>query len=174
MKNIILLLTFIFAQFAFGSYSVPDKSITPRKLAPANIVTSSVNPFWTYAGSTTPSEVTDVNVTITTSGRPVMVRIEPGVLTGNGAFLQCRASSAKTDIGCNFYIYRDGSSIAAFNITSNGASSNLLIAVPPGVVSFIDQPTAASHTYKLYAAPVSGAAGYNVDTQMISMTAMEI
>lgn len=121
---------------------VKDLGITNAKLAAANIATSSSSGSFTTT-SATYVNVTNLSVTISTVGRPVMIFFNPpGATSSDIGFVGAGAAGSGS-----FRILRSGGAIST-TVVSTTANNSL---VPPGSLNFIDQPSAGSHTYVLQA-----------------------
>lgn len=105
--------------------------------------------------STSLTNVTNMSVTITTTGRPVMIIIQPAS-GANGFFAVRRVSGTGNSTGL-IGVTRDASLIAEaelFNGASVAAVATTLVI--PGSFHFFDpSPSAASHTYNFQAATVA-------------------
>lgn len=104
------------------------------------VTSSSSGAFLTH--TLTPVQVTNLSVTLTTTGRPVKVlcqgdgsQVVSGFFTGSFVFQSGSGAAA-------IFIYRDGSMIAAYPTGQIYA---------PGAIAFLDTTAAAgSHTYAIY------------------------
>lgn len=89
--------------------------------------------------SSTPVLIANQSITITTTGRPVEVRLSVSGAS-SGGFLQIPTSTALISI------VRDGSNIVDINVGAGGFSGTVLL--PPSAVAVLDTgATAATHTY---------------------------
>lgn len=99
-----------------------------------------------FSTSSTPYvDVTNLTVTLTTTGRPVMVGLM-GDGTANTIFgVGCNGAT-----GCDgsFAVNRDGSVIAESVVRTLGPTQ---LIVPPGGLNAMDPVTAGTHTYKIQA-----------------------
>jgi hypothetical protein len=137
---------------------VKDGGITSAKLAPLNSATSSSCGAFTTNSS---GFVTNLSVTITTTGRPVSV----GMLSdGSGLLAAVQgvqfSGATYSDYGAIITIYRDSSPIATQQI--RGATSATVVggpgraSAPVSAFSHIDTPSAGSHTYEIHAQILTG------------------
>jgi hypothetical protein len=95
---------------------------------------------WTTS-SVTPGNVTNLSVTLTTTGRPVLVSLQSDGSSNN----------ASVNAGTSWVsalVLRDGSVVARNAASGSGG----IVAVPCGSVFFLDAPGAGSHTYTVQAA----------------------
>lgn len=137
-----------------GTNDLVNASVTPAKLAALNIVTSSSSGNAT-GNSATFTNVTNLTVTLTTTGRPVYVGL---IADGSGSVssIGVGGSSAPTAV---FSIERDFStSIALAQIQTAVTTGNANINQPPGSLWTIDVPAAGTHSYTLQARLSSGTA----------------
>lgn len=126
--------------------AITDANVTKAKLAALGQQISSSSGNYTVTGSF--ADVTNLTVTITTTGRPVMLLIQSdgtGLAT-NKTQIDIAASS------CLLKYLRDGSDLAYNNFSIGGSVSYLGEFTFP----YVDVPSAGSHTYKLQAERVSG------------------
>lgn len=135
---------------------VADASITRAKLAAVGQqVSSSCGTFTSTSGSQT--DVTNLTVTITTTGRPVMLTLQPDG-SGGGAVIYNTLAAAGGFLG-NIYFVRGGSNIAASTISNNIASTAQIIRMMPGGFHYLDVVGAGTYTYKVQVDVVSGLVG---------------
>lgn len=121
---------------------IADGAVTPAKRsALGQQISSSSGSFSTT--STTFVDVTNLTVTITTTGRPVWVGLQPDGDTSDNAGIGCTVASG-TSIA-SFQILRGGSVISRAYVAADG----LFGFSPPGSLWLIDVPTAGTYTYKV-------------------------
>ncbi len=96
-----------------------------------------------------PTLVTNLSVTITSTGRPIRVECAPASASVSGTF----AVAGAADLTLLLYIYRDGVAIAKTvvrTVIASGAGATPGINVPPGVVYIVDPVAAGTYQYDLY------------------------
>lgn len=125
------------------------------KLA-SNYVASTSGSGSFATNSTSFVDVTNLTVTITTTGGAVEVFLIPE--DGTNLSYVGPAINAGTDISGQIKLLRDATSVGIFYSASTGASGTLGDAVPAGAIRFFDTPAAGTYTYKLQAL-VSSASG---------------
>lgn len=128
-----------------------DGSVTPaKKAALGQQISLSSGGYFTTSTSLT--DVTNLTVTITTTGRPVMLKLQPdGVGT---AEMSCLGVANATSVVSTRFV-RGSTAIADFVqylLPSNFGGVNHGIAVPSSVISHIDTPVAGTYTYKVQVA----------------------
>jgi hypothetical protein len=135
---------------------IADGAVTASKLSAMGQVVSGASGSYTNA-STTPADVTNLSVTVTATGRPVMLFLQPD--GGSGGANVGASNGTLTSQSGGIRILRDGSTIANFYVDGgSGASSGGSQA--PGSIQFLDTgATAGSHTYKVQAWAVVGGGG---------------
>jgi len=104
--------------------------------------------------STSFVDVTNLSVTITTTGRPVMLMFTPdGVSVSLPGQLRGVVNSGTTNVNVNFNIRRDSTDIAttAYAELRNTGNEGSNIICPPGFLNHIDVIAAGTYTYKLQA-----------------------
>lgn len=121
------------------------------------------------------TDVTNLSVTIVTSGRPVMLMLVSADTSGSSGFIS--ASGTDANVGGSILFNRDASttlSTSEFIITGAAATSKGL-AVPPGAFQFVDTTaTAASHTYKIRAASLLVVASASMGFSNVKLIAYEL
>lgn len=125
-----------------------DNNVTrPKIVAVGHQVSSSSGAFSTNSASFV--DVTNLSVTITTTGRPVMLLLCSNSSTANIGTAQTGAAS---ETGADFAWVRD-STIVSTNVlfTTAGSAPGANIDIPPGSINFLDRPAAGTFTYKLQA-----------------------
>jgi len=115
-------------------------------------VSSSTGAFTTSSGSFV--DVTNATVTITTTGRPVVLSLQPdGDVSNPGALI-----GAGTN-GSAARILKDGTAIANYSLAA--------LALYQGWMLIDAAPSAAAHTYKLQVQNAFGATGNTLVTRMV-------
>lgn len=113
--------------------------------------------------STIPAVVTGVNITLTTSGRPVMVMCQPDG-TAPGLF-SCDNLVNPPEI--DVYLYRDTTNIAFFRFGLQSTTQYIIF--PPSAVQFVDVVAAGTYTYSLKVAlSVSGGTVFVTNVKMVA------
>jgi hypothetical protein len=129
-------------------YSAPVKSLADLASGSAGQqISSSSASFSSSSGSSTP--VTNLTVTITTLGRPVLLSLQPagGTLS---ASVSIDGDSGINDPNILLFFKRGASAIAKFNfyLSAKEASSfGAGLHLPPTAFWFIDTPAAGTYTY---------------------------
>ncbi len=92
-----------------------------------------------------PNPVTNMSVTITTSGRPVVLMIQPDGTTNPASYGVNPAGSGATSFSAQ--INRGGSSIAKWTLLGYSAASGFI--TPGGAnIMFLDTPASGTYTYQ--------------------------
>lgn len=139
-----------------GTTQLADGSVTPaKKAALGQQVSSSSGSFTTNSSSFT--DVTNLTVTITTTGRPVWLGLQGTTSTSptSGVYLQRNGSSS--GFNGNVVFIRDSTSVSLSNFGNEYPSNSSLnrIYYPPGSFWCMDAPTAGTYTYKVQVRTVS-------------------
>ncbi len=123
-----------------------DEAVTQAKRADLGEQISSACTSWTNDTST-PSDVTNLTVTITTTGRPVWV----GCQSSGGGVSHFQAIATGTVVAGEFYILRDvATEVAHVSIGSVSPTGSIGVIVPPGSLWGLDTTVAAGiHVYKV-------------------------
>lgn len=155
---------------AVTTAKLPDGAVTLTKLAarPTGTtvsaggvaVSTSCGTFSTT--STSAVDVTNLSVTITTTGRPVRIALQPDgsglASVGTGG----HSAPGNGQLG-HIYIVRASTTIASNTIRSDtdpSSNNNFLdLSLPPGVISSLDLVAAGTYTYKIQADIAAGYGG---------------
>lgn len=98
--------------------------------------------------STSYTDVTNLSVSITTTGRPVFIGLISDA-SGEVSFLGAQRATTTTSTTGNFALLRDSTEISNFQLLATGAStSNMTLTVSTSSLSTIDVPSAGTYTYK--------------------------
>ena len=132
---------------ATGGFS----GITRSNLPTANQSLSVGCGNFTHTGDTTRTDVTNMTVTLTTVGRPILLMIVPD---GGGSTTLFGASAAFTTAGFYVYIVRDpagsNTDIVKQEVAmSDPGLSNQSIYVPVSSVNYVDHRPAGTYVYKV-------------------------
>ena len=125
---------------------------TGTTVAAGGVAISSQIDFSTTSASFT--SVTNATVTITTSGRPVRIFLQPDLTssgTGDAGYLSVLGDSTANSTGW-FQVMRDGVSKGVFLLDTSGhaaTSEDPNMYVPPGCVDMLDVVAAGTYTYTL-------------------------
>lgn len=117
-----------------------------------------------YAVTSSMADVTNATVTITTSGRPVMLKLISGHATaGFGGRLELNGG---TNPNLNLQFVRDGTYVDSTSVACNSSTS---VVVPAQGFSSIDTPTAGTYVYKLQAQVTgSGSTAYVNNVKLVA------
>lgn len=148
-------------EIASNLIQVKALGVTKSMQAAVGQQVSSSSGFF-QTNSLVPVDVTNLNVTITTVGRPVMLMVIPD--GGLGSQIGVSSSSNEALISGFFYIVRDATTISTSQIVSNASpiGVNHGISAPPGAINFLDAPSAGTYTYKIQAASFTVTQSTNV------------
>lgn len=135
-------------------FSIPStgSAFIARKNLPSvgQQTSSSSSTFST--SSTSFTNVTGLSVTFTTTGRPVMLLLQPDG-SGNTPLFGSSSGTSNTDPAMYAQFLRDGTSLGApiFQLVLTGVSTTATeMEVPPGSMNMLDTgATATSHTYTM-------------------------
>lgn len=169
---------------AVTTAKIADSNITTNKLA-ANSVTqakraalghqlsSSSGSFST--SNITATDITNLSVTITTTGRPVFIGLIHDENTTNspnqGCGLFAESSGSVTSVVGTFYILEGSTVISYTYLRNDGSSSNRKIYVPCSSLWTIRVPAAGTYTYKVQA---SASASTSVGAAYSKLIAYEL
>jgi hypothetical protein len=109
---------------------------------------------FSHTGDTNDTDVTNITVTITTTGRPVMLVLQPDGNTTNDAYIGVLSDAGLGRIA-TFKLLRDATVIAR---SMHSGIASELFRIPPGALTLVDTPAAGTYTYKLQVAVDNNAA----------------
>lgn len=154
---------------AITTVKITDLNVTRAKLvAVGEQVSTNSGTFTTSSSSLV--DITNLSVTITTTGRPVML-----FLTGDGAttsFLQVLDDNSSGTTQAVLAFDRGGSSIATFLFGVSNGTAGIDPIYAPGQFLFLDTPSAATHTYK--ARIQANTTGDSVAVTRVTLVAYEL
>jgi len=138
------------AKIADGAVTTPkiaDGAITAAKLAAPNYQLSSSSGSYSLTGTTSITDVTNLSVSITTTGRPVFVGL---ISDGSVNYSYVQYSDTQISIAPELYFYRGATNISLQVFTQRVGSSAVAntMSIPVSSVSYIDIPAAGTYTYK--------------------------
>jgi hypothetical protein len=136
-----------------NSNQIASNAITVDKLAPRAVGTNvaaggvAMSASSGLASGSTGADVTNLIVTITSTGRPVFVGLIPDGSTTNDSMIECDRPNQETD--ATLAITRDSNVISRhqMELVAAGTPSSQLD-LPPGAFFTIDVPAAGAHTYR--------------------------
>lgn len=123
------------------------------------------------------ANVPNLSVTITTSGRPVMIMVQPDGT--NPASMGALATSITDTTTATFQIVRDSTSISQVQIqnpyvTGSGLTGGVGYSYIPGLMCIDTGAAAGSHTYKIQGKCTSGAATTEFNCTNMVLVAFEL
>lgn len=117
------------------------------------------------------SDATNLSVTLTTTGRPVAVFLQPGT-TGSCYISADKDSTNGSAITAKFKVLRDAVSLGELPIgysVGSVTTTLLSLSLPPGSMYFVDTVSAGTYTYKVQGKRVgSGCTANIIDCQLIA------
>lgn len=143
------------AASAVTTAKINDGAVTQAKRAALGQQTSSSSSTFTTT-STSYVDVTNLSVSLTTTGRMVCVTLIPdGNALSNVGVLTSSASSAT--VSSAYKCVRDSTDVGEMQFGAvHSGSASLSNTVPCSAVCFYDTPSAGTYTYKLQAKSTSG------------------
>jgi hypothetical protein len=162
------------AASAVTTSKINDLAVTTGKIAAGavtrakldsvgqQISSSSTSTFSTTSQSVV--DVTNATLSITTTGRPVWVGLQPGDSSNVGKIKISGAANSNAI----FLIKRDSTTILQTELTSAASG----VEIPPGAIWFLDVPSAGTYTYKLQVQ--TGDASYTVEVSHCKLVAFEL
>lgn len=135
------------ANLSVATGKIADGAVTREKLgALGQQISLSCGTFST--SSLTTVNVTNLSVTITTTGRPVMIQL---IADQSGVSGYIRAERSGTTTLGTVYIQRSGwtQDLVGYQVGCAGASANLSVTVPVSSVTYIDAPVAGTYIYSI-------------------------
>lgn len=158
---------------AVETVKIKNGAVTQAKRAALGQQISSSCGNFSLAGVTVSTDVTNLSVSITTTGRPVFI----GLLSdgsSNTASIGVRDSVTGNSSAATFYIRRDGTEISRYLLQTVklGGSALIEVDIPPSSVNTFDTPAAGTYTYKLSA--VCGNANNDLFVKYTKLIAYEL
>lgn len=127
-----------------SGYASISQGITRTNLASVGQqISASCGTFSTAAPIGAPANITNLSVTITTSGRPVMVMCQCDSTVSAVGFFNNGAGSSQ------FFLNRTGA--ANFLSTASVSGSSATNVLPPSALTYLDVPSAGTYTYTVSA-----------------------
>lgn len=120
-----------------------NNNVTRAKLALVGQQTSALSGSFAYSGSSF-VDVTNLSVTLTTTGRPVMIVLVPS--NTGGSLGLSNAFETLTAVDVSYRIMRDAVSIAEWNIV--GLANSVFSPLYPGNLSCLDVVGSGTYVYK--------------------------
>lgn len=144
-----------------GTSALIDGSVTNAKRAALNYQLSASSGTYSLTGTTAITDVTNLSVTITTIGRPVMIMLVPD---GSTLYSYLQYTDTAITVAPEYYFYRNGAAIALQGSALRAGSSSIVYnaGIPPTSVSCFDLPSAGTHTYKFSIRPSATSATFEV------------
>lgn len=166
----------------FSGQQISPQTITQNLLAPKTTgttvaaggvaVSNASGSFTTTSGSPVP--ISNLSVTITTTGRPVRVFFQAA---SNLSLIGASTTSGTAEVSAVFNLYNGASLLSGFVLESSATptGSNLSISVPPSSIEFLDLTVNGSPgTYTYSASAYIGFTTSIVDVQDVVLVAYEI
>jgi hypothetical protein len=163
-------------EVAANLIQVKDAGITRPKLAPVGQQSADQSPG-TFSMSTL-ADVPGLSITITTTGRPVVIALQP-LAAPSGApsvaitanFIGAVGAKGLVSAEARLHVYRDASDLTyqayAFTLYQEQvASQRLSMSFPPGI-AYIDTPAAGTYTYKIRGELILGFSSFINYTRLV-------
>lgn len=155
---------------AVGTDELINGNVTRAKLeAVGQQISASSGNF----GCNSETDVTNFSLTITTSGRPVVIGMMPDG-SSNRSRIQCIESSGNT-AQADVRLYRNGGFVSRFNMmqAANGITTNTQ-SLPPGCIIYVDNIGAGTYTYKFTLASTNPTGSTAANVQYCKMYVFEL
>lgn len=134
---------------------IADGNVTKAKLVAVGQQVSAV--FGSFACTTTPAQITNFSLALTTSGRPVMINVQASINASGGSINVLAGSQVIMKIK------RDSTTIGIYT-SSNFTTSTLNF---PLALNHIDVVSAGTYTYTIESWYLSGSGGNIVNPVMV-------
>jgi len=164
------------ASGAISATELASNAVTTAKILDANVtraklesvgqqVSSSCGTFTRTSGAF--ADVTNLSVSLTTTGRPVRVELQ-AVATGTANIYVGSSGGAITSARAQIALLRNGSNICIFTVGGGGASSSdLKFYSAVNGFGYLDLPAAGTYTYKVQAAIVDSNNQVNIENVVL-------
>jgi hypothetical protein len=147
-----------------------DGAVTTAKLATSNYQLSSTSGSLSSHTTTSFTDMTNLSVTITTSGRPVYLAV---VSDGSGSFSELYATAGAASVNGIVQIIRGATSVFARAQTCTAAGA-ATIRCPLSLPYQMDFPAAGTYTYKFQARVGSASSSDQVNGAFLKLLAIEL
>ena len=161
---------------AITSSDLSTGAVTTAKLGAANYTLSSSTGATFSTGSVSYVDVTNLTATITTNGRPVMVRLQDdGAASGVSSSIQATANSTVGNPACAVNFLRGATTIAEnrFDIYIGNitvSTGSIILSWPPSSASYIDLPSAGTYTAVVAEYFNTGSGSYTLSVTQVAST----
>lgn len=132
---------------AAGRAKMADGFLTRAKQAAVGQQTSTSSSTFSMTG-TTWTDVTNLSVTITTTGRPVILMLVAATTDPNNSYMQAYRGGV-TSVLYSVKFVRDVTDLAQVNVIAGGAAGTIRASAPASAHQHIDVPAAGTYTYKV-------------------------
>lgn len=146
------------ANNSVGTANIVNDAVTTAKILDANVTNAKIEAVNFQQSSSTGSfttssltyvDVTNLTVTITSIGKPVVIIMQPDA-SGNDAFITLTGSSTTVAGTGQFQLLIDGAANNNWRMVTLNTGGVPTLAIPPAVMIFLT-PAAGAHTYKIQA-----------------------
>lgn len=149
------------------------KAMTSATAGPGDVAVSSA----VSQSLTAKATVTNLNVNLTTTGRPVKLQLLPGSPGGSSTtgYLTISQTGADYFVTGKVYLYRGSTEIAVFEFgkrESSGAVSGEALTISPSCIDFLDNAPAGIHNYNVSAEASSTSGLLNISN--VKLVAYEL
>jgi hypothetical protein len=149
---------------------VADGAITPAKKAALGQQLSSSSGSFTNNTATvgSPADVTNLSVTITTTGRPVMLMLVADADTSNFAAISMTKSAGTNGA---FITFLRGSTVISINAIN---AFDAAVFYPPSAYQYVDVTGAGTYTYKVQVALSGTGSSETINVTHVKLLAFEL
>jgi hypothetical protein len=156
-------------QTTAGTWAAVPTAITlmPDNKEPVNyLISDSSGTFSSTSASLV--DVTNLSVTIQTSGRPVYLLLISDN-SGIASAIECNSASAVSVLG-NFTFVRNGVEISRYSVATgvHASNTNVFNRLPASAMQLLDIVSAGTHTYKVQVASPSGSTVFVKSSKLIA------
>lgn len=128
-----------------------------------------------YTFTTSVAQVTNLSVTIITSGRPVRLALIAGSASASSSGILKMQSSTTTASSPTVYFRRASSDLAKHTMTTNTANANTtIVQIPASAFEFIDVVAAGTYTYTVFASIAATTGGAAASFDEVKLVAYEL
>ena len=123
---------------------IADGNVTPAKLAALGQQVSSSSSTFTSTTTATFTDITNLTVTITSTGRPIFIGL---IADGSGNAANLAFSGSSTSIVGNLRLLNGATNVCNYNMSTTASASS--ISIPSSSFSYVDVQSAGTYTYKV-------------------------
>lgn len=151
-----------------------DGAVTQAKLASVNFVSSTSSGTFTVTNNTE-TDITNLSLSFTTTGRPIVIQMIAGTSAGGSGYISTSTTGGATFSGGTIYLYSGATTLCKVDLKSFDDEVGVAhgIMIPPSAVQWVGTLAAGTSTIKATAV-CSAASGNVVAVNNVLLIAYEL